>query len=433
MRCGVIAAALLLLSVPFMSCCVEESAIADDVRTVVQDLVDGGYAASVVVGVLENGRTEYYGYGAQDGVQAAENTIFEIGSVTKIFTTLLLADMATKGELSLEDPAETFLPARVPSRDGKKITLWHLATHTSGLPRMPDNFAPADWNNPYMDYTAERLYDFLARYELPRDPGALWEYSNLGMGLLGHTLLLKSGMSYEDLVKERICDELGLEDTTITLTQEQRDRLAKACIGGVEIPNWDFDVLAGCGALRSSAKDLLQFLSAEMGLKETRLDPAMELTQEGEFSGIGAEMIDAVGLGWLIPRGKELRWHDGATGGYCSFVGFDRESQRAAVVLLSRASGRAEIGGHVDSIGLHLLDPEFELKAPEKPAMVDTSVYEDYVGEYEIAPGATVTISTEGNRLFAQVTGQDRFEIFPLSESRFFYNLSLHSFRHILD
>jgi len=414
--------ALLILSTTLISCCIEERAIADDVRTVVQNLVDEGYATSVVVGVLKNGRTEYYGYGAQNEGIADENMIFEIGSVTKIFTTLLLADMVGEGELTLEDPAGAFLPAGVPSRNGKDIALWHLATHTSGLPLMPDNFVPADWNNPYADYTAEKLYEFLSSYELTRDPGTKWEYSNLGAGLLGHILSLKSNMSYEELVKERICNELGLKDTTISLTQEQKERLAKGYVKGKET-TWDFGVLEGCGALRSSARDLLIFLSAEMGLKKSRLYPAMELTQEPQFLvNLSSEKIHRIGLGWLIPQEKpDIRWHDGATGGYCSFVGFDRKNQRAAVVLAStNKASQLACSPYIDNIGLFILNPSFSLNSPPKPVGANPESYNEYAGEYEFENGVVIMVSREENKLFEEIL-EDREEIFPLGNDVFFF------------
>ena len=422
MRFDNVKQALLITSfllISAMGGCLGENILSNDIQTVIQELVDNGYAVGIVVGVLDSNKTEFYGYGklSQNGDQTVdEDTIFEIGSITKVFTTLILADMIEKGELGLNDPIENFLPVKVPTKNGKRITLEHLATHTSGLPRMPDNFAPENWSNPYRDYTVENMYEFLSSYTLTRDPGTQYEYSNLGMGLLGHVLSLESGMTFEELVKNRICDEVGLENTTISLTPQQQVRLAKG--HQVDVENWDFDALAGAGALRSSAKDMLMFLSAEMGLKKTKLYPAMENTQTTHFS------IDAsggeIGLGWIIPHvNSEIIFHDGMTGGYCSFAGFDKENQKAVVVLSSIAS--VGIVNHVENIGLHILDPGIELKTPKKAVEVDTSVYDDYVGEYEMAPNFIITISRDGDRLFARATGQDRFEIFPLSETRYFY------------
>ena len=197
------------------------------------------------------------------------DTIFEIGSATKVFTSLLLADMVQRGEVALNDPVAKFLPAgvSVPERNGRQITLVDLATHTSGLPRLPANLNPKDPNNPYADYTPEQLYQFLSSYQLPRDIGAQYEYSNLGGGLLGFALARRAGMSYEALVKSRICDPLGMKDTGITLTPEMKARFAVGHDQGLaRVENWDLPTLAGAGALRSTANDLLAFVSANIGL-----------------------------------------------------------------------------------------------------------------------------------------------------------------------
>lgn len=413
----------LFLLISTMNGCLEENT-SNNIQTVIQELVDDGYAVGIVVGTIDSNKTEFCGYGklSQNRDQTVdEDTIFEIGSITKVFTTLILAEMVERGEIGLNDPIENFLPVdvKVPAKDGKKITLQHLATHTSGLPRMPDNFAPEDWSNPYRDYTVEKMYEFLSSYTLTREIGTQYEYSNFGMGLLGHILALKSGMTFEELVRSRICDELGLVDTTISLTPQQQARFAEGYIG-----SWDWDALAGAGALRSSAKDMLTFLSAEIGLKETRLYPAMENTQTTHFSidGSGVE----IGLGWHIihHNSKKIICHDGQTGGYCSFAAFDKENKRAVVVLSNIASsniGSERAPNHAANIGLHILCPEIELKTPKKAVEVDTSVYDDYLGEYEIAPNLIIIISRDGDRLFARVTGQDRFEILPSSETRYFY------------
>jgi len=140
----------------------------------------------------------------------------------------------------------------------------------------------------------------------------------------------------------------------------------------------------------------------------------MEKTQTPFFSFPGSE----IGLGWLIVQNDpEIIWHNGGTGGYRSFIGFDKEGQKAVVVL----SNLAREGDYIENIGLHILDPNtFELKTPKKPVEVDTSIYDDYVGEYELFPGVTITISREGDRLF-EMEGDEKVEIFPLSETRYFY------------
>ena len=171
-------------------------------------------SVGIAVGMLGPAGRRIVGYGALengDPRPLTGDTVFEIGSVTKVLTALLLTDMVQHGEVALSDPVATCLPAQVtvPQRNGRQITLLDLATHRSGLPRLPSNFKPKDPSNPYADYTVEQLYQFLSTYELPRDVDSQTEYSNLGFGLLGHALERRSGMNYESLVRRRILDPLG--------------------------------------------------------------------------------------------------------------------------------------------------------------------------------------------------------------------------------
>src|SRR6185369_7618589 len=203
----------------------------NEVKSILQDRIDRAKrGVGIVVGLVDEKGTRVITYGKanQDGNRALDgNTVFEIGSVTKVFTATLLADMVERGEVSLNDPISKYLPKTVktPTRDGKEITLLDLATQTSGLPRLPANFAPKDPGNPYADYSVDQLYAFLSSYTLTRGIGEKYEYSNLGVGLLGHILSLRAGTDYEALVRKRICQPLKMEDTGITLTPGMKTRL----------------------------------------------------------------------------------------------------------------------------------------------------------------------------------------------------------------
>src|ERR1700752_1980904 len=183
----------------------------------------GRHGTGIVVGLLDATRTRRI---IAAGVGSAG--VFEIGSITKVFTTSLLQDMVDRGEVRLGDAVSQYLPksVKVPRRGDHEITLFDLATQSSGLPRMPSNFTPRDSMNPYADYSVQQMYTFLSGYQLPRDPGAEYEYSNLGMGLLGHALSLKGRASYEELLRRRILTPLGLRETAITLTPAMRTKLA---------------------------------------------------------------------------------------------------------------------------------------------------------------------------------------------------------------
>ncbi len=384
----------------------------------VQARVDAGENEGVVVAVVdeEGARTFSLGRRSAERPEAPDaRTVFEIGSVTKVFNAILLAEMAARGEVALGDPIAGYLPDSVQTSFGDRVTLEHLATHTSGLPRLPSNFAATvtDPANPYADYTVEDLYAFLASHELEREPGAEAAYSNLGAGLLGHLLARHVGMNYGALLHERVLDPLGLDDTVIALSDGQRERLAPGHSEGRGTASWDFPTLAGAGALRSTADDMLRFLAANLGLVETPLEGVMQTTH-ARRGGIAGDSLSA-GLGWMIREadGGELVWHNGGTGGYRSFVGFDPEARRGVVVLTNSDRG-------LDDVGFHLLDPAIPLETPRATADVAPEVLERYVGQYQLAPGFFITVTLDGGRLYGQATGQQAFRLYPASETEFF-------------
>jgi serine-type D-Ala-D-Ala carboxypeptidase/endopeptidase len=311
---------------------------------IIQQAVDKDHIApGIVIGFVDEQRSWVVAYGncrASENKPVNGDTLFEIGSITKVFTALLLQDMADHSELNLDDPIGKFLPenVRIPSRNGKQISLVDLATHYSGLPRMPSNMSwwYFLWNfmNIFAKYDSDKLYKFLSEYKLPRDIGTQYEYSNLGIGLLGHILSLRSGMDYESLVVDRICAPLKMDSTRIVLSPELNARLAAGHRSlGIRVHNYDFQVLAGCGALRSSANDLLKFLSANMGLTATPLYTAMQKTQVPRRDKIPGTKI---GLVWEIGSSGIIS-HSGATGGYRSYIAFNPQ-KRCGIVALANSN-----------------------------------------------------------------------------------------------
>ncbi len=255
--------------------------------------------------------------------------------------------MVERGEMKLDNQVAKYLPESitVPTHNGKEMTLLDLAAHTSGLPRDPNNLTPTRGlpENAFADYSAERLYGFLRGFTLRRDPGAQFEYSNVGMALLGHVLSCKAGTNYESLVIERICRPLKMDSTRITLTPELKARLA---IGhdrlGKPTPNWDFQVYDGAGGLRSTANDLLKYISANLGLVKSTLAPLMEKTHVIRNKGTathGDTAMAWVNRGEGYQSGMELLGHAGATGGYETFIGFDKKQRRGVVVLCNQQGG----------------------------------------------------------------------------------------------
>ena len=341
----------------------QPTSVPDDaeIRRILVERIDTDHqSVGIAVGVVEPVGRRVVAYGrlaADDARQPDGDTVFEIGSITKVFTSIILADMVERGEVALDDPVQRLLPAdvRVPTRNGAAITLRHLATHSSGLPRMPDNFNPADPANPYADYTVDQFYGFLSAHELTRDIGETVEYSNLGVGLLGHALANRAGTNYENLVTERVLGPLAMTDTLITLSPAARERLATGHDRALNsVANWDLPTVAGAGALRSTVNELLTFIEANLGMRESPLHPAIEATHHSQRS-IGQPDLN-IGLGWLIrsQHGRDIVWHNGGTGGYGSFVGFDMASG-TGVVVLSNATNSP------DDLGFYLLDQRFEL------------------------------------------------------------------------
>lgn len=396
-----------------------------DIHRILADRIDSQrLGVGIVVGIVDPSGRRVVSHGTVDTTSKRPvngDTLFEIGSATKVFTSLLLADAVARGEVALTDPVAKYLPesVKVPARGGKQITLQDLATHTSGLPRLPLNFAPKDPANPYVDYTEAMLYEFLSGYELARDIGAQYEYSNLGAGLLGHVLARRAGMTFDQLIEKRITGPLGMKSTFIAIPSKEKARLAAGHDAELKpAANWDLTTLAGAGALRSSANDLLTFLAANLGLEKSPLAaPMTSMLAVRRPAGAAGE----IALGWHIaksPAGNEVIWHNGGTGGYRSFIGFDPK-KRLGVVVLSNVSTPAG----VDDIGRHLLDPSAPLAKSRPQVAVAAEVLEKYVGTYELVPSFRITVTRDGGRLFAQATGQPKFEIFPESETKFFYKV----------
>lgn len=392
---------------------------------IIKQRVEEKRSTGIVVGVLEPaGKTRIVAFGDPGPGQPAldGNSVFEIGSITKVFTGTVLADMVLKGEVRLDDPVQNYLPAgvRMPSRNGKQITLAHLSEQTSGLPRLQSNMRPKDPANPYADYTAQQLYDFLSSHALTRDPGAQYEYSNVGVGLLGHVLELRSKQSYEEMVRARILKPLAMTHTAIGLDPWLKAHLALGHNpGGKLTSNWDFIVTAGAGALRSNANDMLKFMAANLNPEKKPLGKAMALAQRSR-APVATNMT--IGLNWhILAAGDDtIAWHNGGTGGYRAFVGMIPGKKIGVVVLTNQA------GEGADDIGFHLLRPALPLalKAapPKQRSAIELSpdVLERYVGRYEFAPTFAIDVTREGSQLFGQATGQSRFQLWPEAETEFF-------------
>lgn len=384
-------------------------------RAAVEARIEAGMGVGIVAGLLDAGGARIVAFGQSgNGRPLDGKTVFEIGSISKVFTSLILADMVRRGEVALDDPVATYLPptVKVPARSGRQITLLDLATQSSGLPRMPANFAPKDPANPYADYTTAELYAFLSSYELPRDPGARYEYSNLGFAVLGGALAQRAGKSWEALVQERIIGPLGLRDTRVSLPASMRSRLAAGHADGKPAANWDLGAFAPAGALRSTADDMLRFIAAAM-------DSAGPLAADFRATEQSRRVITPgrleIGLGWHILRidGRTVVWHNGGTGGYHAFAGFEPATGRGVVLLANSTDD-------IDDIGVHLLDPQSPLRPSPRAVAVAPGVLDRYVGRYALSPTFAIDVTRDGTALFIQATGQSKLRILPASDREFF-------------
>ncbi len=291
------------------------------------------------------------------GEGAARNVIFEIGSVTKVFTALLLADMVVRQEVRLDQPVRELLPAEFqPKPSGAEITLGDLAIHHSGLPRLPRNLAPF-WgtlparhaDNPYAYYGPDKLAKFLKRQGLERPQEPEYLYSNVGFGLLGMALANRLGTSYDEAIQQRICTPLGMTDTRVELTYEQRHRALPGHTPlGKPATVWHFATLEGAGALHSTLNDMLRFLKAQL-FPEGDLEAALRLTHERKTEPKNG--VPALAMGWHIHPDNSY-WHNGATGGFSSYVAFNDVYRRSVAVLCNAA--RSDIS---DIVGVVLGQP----------------------------------------------------------------------------
>lgn len=388
-----------------------EPSLAERADALAAPYVADGRILGMVVGVWDGKEEVVRGYG---DAKPGADTVYEIGSLSKAFTGVLLASLVKDGIVRLDQPVAELLPegAVVPARGERRITLLDLATHTSGLPRMPDNFAPKDPRNPYADYTPERMLSFLRGAKLSREPGAAYEYSNLGAGLLGWALARKAGKGYDELLAERITAPLGMKSTAVALTPEMKARLAPGHdAAGTPAANWDLLAFAGAGGIRSTAADMMRFLRAN--LSDGPLAETFAFARAGRFEGGGVRM----GLGWHIsPKGT--CWHNGQTGGYHSFAAVDAANGRAVVVLADTATGEVdELGGSL----LRMLAGEKAETPRDVP--VKPEILAEYAGTYGLFGGFKLTVTVERGRLMVQATGQEKLPVFAKSETEFFYKV----------
>jgi serine-type D-Ala-D-Ala carboxypeptidase/endopeptidase len=366
-----------------------------------QERIAAGTYQTLVFGVVEGDKSEVVAFGKLDDGKAPDgDTVYEIASVTKTFTGMLLAEAVLAGHVRLDTPVAQLLPdLKTPSRGGKEMTLGDLATHHSGLPREASG-----------DYTAAKLKAFLAAYELPRDPGASYEYSNMGVALLGYALAQLEHTTYSALADKNILDPLGMTMSGAVATEAMRGHLAPGHdYAGKPASQPDVDALVGAGAIRSTANDMLRYLKANMGIDPSPLAAAMKLAQQPR-SDMGKTMH--VGLAW-ITTDNGIVWHNGMDAGHRSFLGFTADGRREVVILSNTAVD-------ADDLGFATLDANAWLAPTYKAIVLPAASLNDYEGTYKLAAKFLLTVFRINDGLFARASGQDAVPIFPSAPNQFF-------------
>lgn len=386
--------------------------LSERVEKAAQDRVAAGIHQTLVFGVVDGDRSEVVAFGTLDDGKAPDgDTVYEIGSITKTMTATLLAQAVLAGRVTLDTPLAQLLPDfKIPSRGAKEITLGELATHHSALPRLPSNLLPKDGADPYADYDAAKLKEFLAGYELPRDPGAVYEYSNLGFGLLGYALAQSEHTNYDALIDDRMLKPLGMTMSGTALSDAMRAHLAAGHDSlGNGVKNWDFDTMAGAGAIRSTANDLLRYMKTNMAIDQSPLAAAMKLAQAPLSD---AHKANRIGLAWMTSR-TGILWHTGGTGGYRSFLGFTADRRHGVVILTNTAVD-------LDDLGFATLNPRVPLSPAYKAIVLPNASLDEYVGTYNVTDKFLLKIFRKDDGLFVQATGQGPIPIFPSAPNEFF-------------
>jgi len=403
-----------------LTCSTIATEISDEVKQSVKSRVEFGLSQSIIIGLYENGEVDYFRYGVTDIIgdkTPNKDTVFEIGSISKVFTSTLLATKVAAGQLQLADPVKKHLPQSCRSDKTASITLEMLATHHSGLPRMPSNHEPQYYKLKPVGYTRNDLCDYLINADELSQVGIEYSYSNLGMGLLGVILETNSGQSLNALLNRNIFDKLGLDNSGIGASNVDASKLAQGHHGVIRTPASPNGALDGAGAVLSTAQDLIKFMRAHFKDKKTPLDNAFDLTLASRKSAWeGTE----IGLGWHIQEndlGEITYWHNGSKGGFHGFIAMDIHKKKAIVVLAN--SG----GDGNDDIGFHLMNSSYPIKPTPtyKQVKLDDSLLNQYQGIFDTEFGVPIEITKHDGQLKATFGEQFALNIYPRNENTFFY------------
>jgi D-alanyl-D-alanine-carboxypeptidase/D-alanyl-D-alanine-endopeptidase len=388
-----------------------------EVTALVQPMIDAEVSGSIVVGIYDGGKSEVYGFGkGPDGKPPTGTTLYELGAITQIYTNLMLADAVQRREVALDTNLSELVPpgVTVPTYQDTRVNLGMLATHSSGLPKQPPSLMRrGNSQDPYAHYGEDELYGDLINTHFEVQPGTQINASTFGAGVLGFVLGRKLGGGVANAVSLRVLKPLGLESTYFRVPDGAKGRREVGTnIDLAPVPFWTWDALAGAGGLVSSARDQLALIDAELdaasGSKQT-LRAAMRLSQEEQLPATTAQNE---GLGWDIDT-EGRYWHNGATGGFRSFVGFDPKTRRGVVILSSTAVSLVD----------HLASDLYKVMAKEtiKPFAPPTiEALQPFVGTYQLGE-FKLAVTIQNKRIYITGKGEQPLRLIPLSDHELWF------------
>lgn len=404
----------------------------EKVTAIASPMVKNKVVDGLSIGYLEGDSygMVHLGSASRSGTKANNLTVYEIGSISKVFTGMLLADAVVRGEIELDATASIDNAAgiRLPSRDDRSIKWVDLSTHRSGLPRLPGNFKPASMKNPYREYDATKAASECANFRLPRKPGDKQEYSNFAVSILGYLVAENANTTYQNLLQERIAKPLGMKDCTVDLTSDQKKRFAVPHdqVGSPTL-EWSFADMPGAGGVHATMFDMMRFAKAQLNPPPGKLGEAIELAWEKHSDADASG--SATGLGWMIHGDGETRWHNGGTGGTRTAMFINRRIKSAVIVLCNTS-----VGNEIDQLAAQLLQVAAGIEPQAKQSRGDMAnggtdeTSNDkgakhrarLVGRYRMR-NFIYDIEDRQGHLMAKLSDQQFNEVFPDSPTKWSY------------
>ena len=380
----------LILAIAFAASSPSQAITSDALQAKVEQRLHGDRTGACFAVAVIEGEDVARAYACADGARPTRigpDSAFEIGSVSKTMTAALLAGLIEEGKGSLDDPLSDWLPegTRVPAFEGEPILLRHVVSHTSGLAALPPGIAIKDANDPYAPVTPKQLIAALERSRLAQAPGARFEYSNFASMLLSYAVARRAGSDFETLLDTRLFAPLGMDGAYVNERPEDVRAARGHLPTGKVTPAWNFRTdVAGVGGVRATLDDMVRYVQGQLGAAPAPLAAALARSQQPVNPGARPAMA----MNWMLAElgGRTWHAHEGGTGGFSSFVAFDREGGRGVIVLSDTAVH--SLGG-LGGLGLHLADVSQPLEKPRKATAAPAELLDALAGAYTLQGGTT--------------------------------------------